>query len=392
MSVLPRTVDWTGIVAARRGAGWVVAADEPKLTGRELAGAGIVSCDGRPVADLAKDVLRFHANPAVTAEQALFGGWLLVDDGNPFGKRPAACVLRKDGVESTQILTWKPISYATLRQQYWKTPIGHAGFGVRPVAGGGYWISLEELDAKDQPVIDAVKAQAAAIRDAAFVVVDLRGNGGGDDAYGRALATALMGEGFVDDVLGPSSEGGGCASVFRATPGNAAFLTRAARSFGRNGDATAQKEYEKGVADIAAAQARGRDLTGPPRCAGPTKPPASRRRPSLAKAPILVLSDAACFSSCINTVWFFRDLGAIQVGQATDSDTHYSEVRDMVLPSGLSTATLLTAIIPDAPPRIGPFEPKFAYGGDIAATEELEAWIAGQVAPQLKRPAAAARE
>jgi hypothetical protein len=75
-------------------------------------------------------------------------------------------------------------------------------------------------------------------------------------------------------------------------------------------------------------------------------------------------------------VGFLRLLGAVQVGQATSADTYYSEVREIVLPSGLSTFSTLQAIMPDAPRQIGPYHPKYQFNGDMADTAALEKWIA----------------
>jgi hypothetical protein len=388
-SVQPRTVSWPGIVAARRGDGWVVAADEPKVTGREVAGAEIVSCDGRPFADLARDALAFHGDAASPAELILFGNWTLVDDHNPFLTFPKSCVLRQGGAETALPLKWTSIAYTTLRQQYWKAPVGHPGFGVRQT-GGGWWISIERLDAGAQPVIAEVKAKIDQIRGGAFIVVDLRGNGGGNDAYGVELAQVLMGQGYVDDVLGPQSGDGDCNTVFRASTENQEALTKAAADFARTGDTAGQRGYERGAKAIVAARAQSRSLTGAPRCSSPPKPPLTHA--SLAKAPIVLLTDAACFSSCIQMAGFFRDLGAAHVGQITGADSHYSEYRDIAMPSGLSRASTLMGLMPDAPARIGPYAPKYTYADDVADTAALEAWITGDVLPKLQTQRAAARD
>jgi len=384
--IQPRTVSWPGIVAARRGETWVVAADDPKIAGRELRGAEIVSCDGRPFGDLAHDALAFHGDAASPAELILFGNWTLVDDHNPFLKVPQSCLLRQDGAETTLPLKWTPIAYTTLRQQYWKTPVGHPGFGVRQAAGGGWWISIEHLDAGAQPVIAEVKAKIDQIRGGAFVVVDLRGNGGGNDAYGLELAQTLMGQAYVDDVLGPQSGEGDCDTVFRASAENEAALAKAAAAFARTGDTAGQRGYERGARAVAAARAKGKGLTGAPRCSSPPKPAVTHA--SLARAPIVILTDVACFSSCIQMTQFFRDLGAAHAGQVTGADSHYSEYRDIVLPSGLSSASTLMGLMPDAPARIGPFVPRFVYAGDIADTAALEAWVQAVVLPAVRQPAA----
>jgi hypothetical protein len=71
----------------------------------------------------------------------------------------------------------------------------------------------------------------------------------------------------------------------------------------------------------------------------------------------------------------FRRLGALHVGQATDAATHYFEVREERLPSGLSFFSTLQAFSSSSPAQMGPYEPEVRYDADIANTEELQAWI-----------------
>src|SRR5580658_8807414 len=109
MQVLPRSVQWAGIIAAKRGANWVVANDEPKIVGAELAGAKIVNCDGMPANDLAREILHFHTVVSVEAMQIVHAGSLLVDDGNPFVTRPHACTFELGGKAETHTLNWTKI-------------------------------------------------------------------------------------------------------------------------------------------------------------------------------------------------------------------------------------------------------------------------------------------
>ena len=376
LNFLPRSVQWAGIVAAKRGANWVVGSDEPKIVGVELAGARIVGCDGVPVDDLARDVLHFHTVVSVDAMQIVHAGSLLVDEGNPFVTRPHACTFDQGGKEETHTLNWTKIGYTKLHETYWKHPYGQAGFGLRAL-NAGYWISVQALEPDAQPVIDAANAQADKLRNAQFVVVDLRGNGGGGDSYGRALAEALYGSAYAMSILGPMEDSaGGCTSVFRASQGNIEAIAKSAAQFQREGYAEGAKGYGDAVLAMKAAAARREALTGPPTCpANPSTAVADASAKSLMKAPVVVLTDALCFSSCINTVCFFRKLGAIQAGDITGSDTHYLEVREIVLPSGLSVFSTLDAIMPDAPPQIGPFAPDFTFTGDIADTDAVQQWI-----------------
>jgi hypothetical protein len=73
----------------------------------------------------------------------------------------------------------------------------------------------------------------------------------------------------------------------------------------------------------------------------------------------------------------WRDLGAVQIGRTTDANTHYSEVRDDMMPSGLSTFSTMMAVSPGTPLRLGPFSPARQFDGDIADTRAVEAWAVG---------------
>jgi Peptidase family S41 len=376
---LPRTVEWAGLVVARRGNAWVIARDDPKIAGAELTGARLLGCDGEDTDALARDRLHFIANVSMEFARVIYGGWLLVDRGSPFLPPLRQCTFELNGKRTTLTLNRDKIDYYEYFTNYMKDRFGQAGFGLRP-SHGGFWISIQELDPKAQPVIDAVKAQAEKIRYAPYVVVDVRGNSGGSDAYGRALAEALYGTDYVASILGPRyGEKGSCPEAFRASSGNIEALSNEAQKFHKSGNTYAARDYLDALEAMKAAHAVGRALTAGLVCPKRAPQP-SAGAVSLMRGKVFVLTDALCFSSCIGTVEYFRRLGAIQVGQATGADTHYTEVREVVLPSGLSTFSTLQALDPDAPHNIGPFEPEHDYDGDIADTTALETWIADKLA------------
>ena len=382
---LPRTVYWAGLIMAKRGADWVVANQDQTAAGGDLMGARLLSCDGVAANDLAREALQFRTNSAVDALVVLRAPWLLVDEGNPFLQRPKACDFDKAGTPVSLSLKWSRISRGDLLDHHWDKPYGQAGFGVRSVDGAA-WIALQELSGKAQAVIDDMAARAEEIRRAPYVVVDVRGNGGGDDAYGRKLAAALYGAAYASEKLGPAdAASGGCDSVYRVSSDNIRTLGADAEMLDRMGDGSAAAEYRKAVAEMQKALPEGKPLVGDTTCRAKPKPAKTRAQP-LYKGKVFLLTDSACFSSCIQVAQFLRELGAIQVGRGTAADTHYSEVTDIPLPSGLSTFSTLRAFMPDYPLSLGPYEPRYAYDGDIGNTEALEKWIAGLAAGPSARP------
>jgi Peptidase family S41 len=377
---VPNVIQWAGIMTAKRSASWIVASADRDIVGEDITGARIVSCDGIPVDDFARDTLgRFQRVWSVQAMRVLAAPRLLVDEGNPFMKRPSACVVEQNAAQRTITLHWKSISRAAFITSI-KGVTGKSGYGIRQV-GSGYWISLETLGVQAQAVIDAAKTQQEKLRNAAYVVVDVRGNGGGDDDFGRKLANILYGDAYAVAHIGQGGDDAACQPVWRASPENIRAVDAEAQVFAKTGETMGAREYSEAVVAMRAALQAHHELTGNPTCTPPQNTPVATNAASLMHGRVILLTDSVCFSSCINVAGFFRLLGATLVGQTTGADTHFSEVREITLPSGLSTFSTLQAIESDMPRAIGPYAPDVPFDGDISDTAALETWIAQTVVP-----------
>lgn len=370
-------VNWAGLITARHGDAYVVVTDERgEAAGPSLVGASLVSCDGVSAADFAAGKLgEFRGVWAIEAQRVQTAPFLLVDDGNPFVLKPSACVFARDGGETPAALNWRSIARADLRTRTRPAMnIGDAGHGIRDFAGG-VWIALGHLDDDALPVAQAAREQTERLREAPMVVLDLRGNGGGNSSFAEPITTALFGQARYDAIIGQSAETATCDSVWRASPRNIAQLRAYREQFASSPDFVA--EVDRMLAAAEAAAREGHELSGDPRCetrrpeAAPANAPAQA-----ARGRIVVLTDNACFSSCLMVVDDFRRLGALHVGTATNANTNFSEVREFELPSGLSMFSTLQALMPQAPPMLGPYEPAVRYDGDMADTTALEAWVA----------------
>ncbi len=377
-------LDWAGIVIARRGNDWVVADENEAVAGEPLAGARLVACDGIPADRLAEQRLGgFRAVWSIGAQRTAVAPLLLTDDGNTFLTRPARCAFEQNGQSREIELRWRNARRNDLNPRFGRAVRrGEAGFGVRR-SGDGYWIGLQSLGDQAGPVVEAVRTQAEAIRRAPYVVLDLRGNSGGNSAYGDQIAEALLG----GDTLRRVRDGGGkCNTVWRLSDRNLRHLEQLQREIVARMGAEQGAFFAQAYRDAVAARAAGRDFSGPTSCAGAASPPATAAPPSASLFPgrLVLLTDHVCFSSCLLVTERFRRLGALHAGEETDAATRYFEVREDRLPSGLSMFSTLQALSPDAPPQIGPFAPEAVYEGDISDTAALEAWIASLV--RRRRP------
>lgn len=106
--------EWAGLLLTKRSEHWIVA-DAADPAPESLLGAELLSCDGRPPDDWARQgVGRFRVDWRVGAQQLQAAPWLLVDEHNPFAKRPIACNFDKAGQRMSVTLTWREIRRESL--------------------------------------------------------------------------------------------------------------------------------------------------------------------------------------------------------------------------------------------------------------------------------------
>jgi hypothetical protein len=378
---LPR---WPDFIISKRGESWIVT--DTELDQSALLGASLLSCDGEDVKDLArKNLGGFRAVWSIGAQQIQNAPWLLVDEGNPFITRPKACTFEHNGQRQTVTLNWVRIKRENLLPRLKKAVgAGAAGHGVRKV-GAGYWIALQDLQTdKARAVVKAVEDQKAALREVPFVVLDLRGNGGGSSVMGRQIAASLLGSAAVDGRLVSMAENcGGPDGAWRASEGNIKHLEfLLSTPLVQRGGPEVQKMVNETLHNAREARAHGKAFSGTIVCpAEPVNTGASTQPPSLMKGRLILLTDNLCFSSCLSVTEDFRALGAFHIGQTTDAATHFVDVREQYLPSGYSMFSTLQSVDPGSAVQEGPFEPALVYNGDIADTEALERWVIDVAVP-----------
>ena len=363
---------WTGLVMTRRGGEWIVGSQDGEDQG--LVGARLVSCDGMAAEAVAAGRLAFRISAPVEAQRVAHGGFMFVDDGNPFLTRPARCAFATGEGPIEVEMDWRPVDTSRLAAALNAgRSAARAGFGVRR-SGDGWWIAMERLSDEAAAVVQTMEDRQAEWRDSPLLVIDLRGNGGGDSRPGRRLADLIYG---ADHTAARLGHGTACAVLWRASPGNAAHV-RAFAAKAQTPDAAAY--YEALAVAIDEAVAEGRPFDEPiPECesadpvAGPAPEPAYAGQ-------VVIVTDHACFSSCLLMVRDFRALGALHVGEATNAATRYMEVREIELPSGLSTFSTLQKVVIGEDADIGPFVPEQVFPGAMSDTAALEDWIADLVA------------
>jgi hypothetical protein len=160
-----------------------------------------------------------------------------------------------------------------------------------------------------------------------------------------------------------------CGSSWRASADVEETLEGYIRDMGpRLGEASIA-QWRREMDSIRVARQEGRDLAPAPRtCGAPAQRTEGGALPApLMKGRLVLLTDHACFSSCLMLAGLFRAIGALHVGEGTDFSTRYMEVRGFPLPSGLANFATLQKAGFGMPMRLGPFEPEMPYPGRAAS-------------------------
>jgi hypothetical protein len=377
-----RVGKWAGLLPVRRGGRWVVGLQEAAAGEADVRDAEIVACDGVPFDRWARARIgQFGGDAQLEAELARRAPAMLLDDANPFLAKPVACTFRLAAGGTQQLaLSWRPVLAAALDEKIGKiVKRPSPGMGIQPFAGG-YWINLGNLGPAASKVVQAAQEQHAALLSAPMVVVDMRGNGGGNSAYAVQLARILQGEARVNalDVAGNTCSG----QHWRASPDNLANIKGWRDQAVQRGDKDTAAWYEDFIGPMEQALASKRSFAPDlPACAAAT----AAQRPHEDKVPdavtaamkgrLVLVTDRYCFSSCLIATSTFRRLGAQHVGETTDRGTRYMEVREIMLPSGMRTFSTMQKVALSAS-DYGPYEPEIVYPGDLADDTALQKWVA----------------
>lgn len=377
---------WPGFLVRAQGTDFVVTRAEGDKSNAPAEGAKLVSCDDVAAQDFARARIgEFHANWDIEAQRATEAWRLFVNDRNPFVDPPKTCRFDFNGASSDVTIAWNGTSYDLIAPVIGRTNNNKgAGFGVRRLSNGAYWISMESLDEQAEAVLADTKRQAKVIAAAPYVVVDVRGNGGGSSSYGDRLADILL-KSAPASVPAADEQGG---EAWRVSPGNAAAMEAFAADMKKN--RSDNKDMVWWAEETAAMLRKGvqngdRFVPALPRDLQPPKAFVDPSGGAPGTSNVYLLTDHACFSSCLLMTDTFKSRGAVHVGLPTDAATRYMEVRSETLPSRLASFSTLQKVAFGAPAWLGPYEPAVRFGGDMSDTAALERWIQLLASGKMKK-------
>lgn len=373
---------WPGFLTVYRGNDQIVATREEEDANTPPLGARLIDCDGKPADQLAAERIgEFRGLWFLEAQRAVVGDWQFMNGSNPWTSEMRSCRFESGGATTVYALNWRAADAADLRTR--RTAIAQRGagsFGVSTLEDGAFWVSMSSFDGSTTgaahaaltPMLAEMTARQAELRAAPFIVLDLRGNGGGSSHWSQEIAKILWGQPWVDAHVPQRTE----VVEWRVSDANQARIQAYVDDFTAGGESAGRIAEMQAIVDGMKA-ARGAGEPYWPEGAeveaavGPTSPPEQ-----LVRGKVFVLTDPACGSACLDAVDLWKAAGAIQIGRETAADTVYMDIRDAELPSGLARAAIPMKVWRGRERGSNePQRPAHVFDGDIRDNAALQAWV-----------------
>lgn len=247
--------------------------------------------------------------------------------------------------------------------------------------GEGAWVSLPFFSVKNQTHVESFQAiinQLPTLRTKKYVVLDVRGNGGGQSYWGTQVLKGLFGKSYIEEIF---NSVGYAYDEWRVSKENLAVLKTKYLPFVREkmGEHSPEFQYiEETISAMKHELEKGRNglVKSMYKPVVPEKaitPP----QPSLYNGKVILLTDGWCGSSCLTFVGEVLHLpNVLHVGQETSEYSPYVEARQVELPSKNGTFAFPMKVLRNSTQKPNqPYVPTLIYPGDINATPQLKEWL-----------------
>jgi peptidase S41-like protein len=366
---------WPGFLVGRDAADKirVLAAAEG---GNVPLGAELLACDGKTTDQLMKERLDpYYWNADIPHDRWNSLPKLFQFTPGDTNGRMASCSLDIDGTTKSVDLHWSSASRETIARyvQQMQPPAPALGLQQRQ---GIWFVSIPSFDyfgeatAGINALIDDMTQHAAELR-SATVVFDVRGNHGGNSAWGEKVASALWGEPAVAHVVGSFD----WTVDWRVSPDNLAYLGTIVERTERDGLTEAAQSWAQARDAIAAALKKGQSLVRVPE---PPKSSARHAPKSLVTGRVFLLTDGACASACLDFSDVVRRLPNVtHIGLPTYADAVYIDNTEVLLPSGLAWLSYSLKVYRNRLRANNEwYEPQIRWPGGVMSDEAITKWIA----------------
>lgn len=366
-----RLLTWSGfIITARSASDATVALAEPD-SGLKV-GDRLLSCDGKDLDKLlAERTDPYFWNVEIPHARYAQAYRLFYQGRTDPQSRLENCAFSSGSVH----VRWRNTNIDELQPKLDRARgLGAHTLSIREVNGvwllsiPTFYFPSDEAVASARAFVADLTAHAPELRKQT-VVLDVRGNGGGDSAWGDAILAALWGRSWVDYIENQFD----LTVDWRASAANLAVLRAKAADGRAQGNEEEAEYYARAAAAVNAALEKGQPY-------GRTREP-QRNLTRPATAPftgrVYLFTDIGCASACLDFADVLRRFpGVTLIGSPTYADTNYIDNTSQLLPSGLVYLSYSLKVYRHRARRNNEwYVPQIPWPGGELTDESIAAWV-----------------
>jgi len=308
--------------------------------------------------------------------------YAFVDKGNPYVVLPQRCVFFDGAKRIPKAIEWFPIQdqevFSMAFQKAAHRPVFKEKYNLYKIDEGQYWVQITSLAPKGEiHKLKKIIQALSGLRSADLVVLDLRGNGGGNSLWGQKIVSSLLGSEYVKRV----QEGLPRHSVdFRASKKNLrhweGVVKELKEKFGET--SSASLEFQKVVSEMKKAlryKEPFAQLRSSPRRASYKTP--WLRQAHAFSGKLIVFTGPYCASACLGMMDLLKPAqNMVHVGLPTSADTLYMDNRSETLPSKMMAFHFATKVYRNRLRKAYQgYAPDVRWEGMLGDTELIQGWI-----------------
>ncbi len=255
--------------------------------------------------------------------------------------------------------------------------IGYKNFSSKKLADDIVWITLPTFaPSKEQQLeLEAIIDQKPKYKTSNLIVFDVRNNTGGSSAWGTRIVQNLFGKEYVTQKLYEINKN--IKIDWRASKDNTDYLTSLIDSI--------KNQYGLDSAEVLEFQIIQQGMQDAYKHHksfytehGPVQKIEQIQSKNSVTAKIVVITSSNCVSACLDFIDEIKamDPQAIIIGDVTDADSVYMEVRTLDLPSNIGTLQFPIKVYRNRPRGHNvPYIPDIAYPATINSAEAKDQWL-----------------
>ena len=351
-------------LVASRAIGWSV--DLPQI------GDEVISCDSISIHEILHNNVAPFVDRRIHLENTLnkLARYITIEQANsPLWEtlRPTKCLFQKLSGKYQEIpLIWKKQPKNLKIKRPPPPPQG-----MHQIKKGIYWIHASnfKLNTEEHIDFDHFLNNIQSIDNADAIILDTRGNNGGNSMVGSAILSAAL------KKSAPPYQNS--KAYWRISPISMATIDghreSALKIEGK--DSQIYKWLNDLRESMEVATQRGENFVEQADITSEDDTEIPQGWPPF-QGKLILITDSYCFSACLDFVDEVMSVpGALHVGSTTDADTRYMDIGSAVLPSGLKIWIPLKVWVGRRRQDNVPYIPQIKYHQDINDTKALQAWV-----------------